>query len=132
MPNQNDSIILLYTDPAGGARRWTKFPDESALTAEVDRIDAAYPGFADMDGNTVDGPNSPGWLAVYADAGYGAGDQLVDETESDLWYVVYTDASGNDTWDAYEGRNAVISAATGLRASLSTPVTVFSYDDYAF
>lgn len=132
MPNQNDSIILLYTDPVNDARKWVKCPDENALAAEVDRIDAAHPGFADMDGDTVEGPDSPGWLAFCADTGYGAGDRLVDETESDLWYIVYTDASGNDTWDAYEGHDATVSAATGLRASLPAPVTVFSYDDYEF
>lgn len=132
MPNQNDSVILLYTDPADGVRKWTKFPDENSMTVEVDRIDAAYPGFADMDGNTVEGPDSPGWLAFDTDAAYGPGDQLPAESESDLWYVVYTDGNGSDTWAAYEGVDAAASAAAGLQASLPAPVAVYSYCDYAF
>lgn len=132
MPDMTDSIILLYTDPASETRHWQKFPDENAMTAEVNRIDAAHPGFADTDSSTVEGPDSPGWLAFFTDTAYGPSDQLPAESESDLWYVVYTDRNGNDTWAAYEGADTAASAAAELQASLPTPVAVYSYCDYAF
>lgn len=128
----NNNIVLLYTDPANGTRHWKTLHDENALNAEVDRIDAAHPGFADMDANTIEGPNSPGWLAFCQDAGYGVNDQLPDETESDLWYVVYTDASRKNTWTAYEGAKTADTVASRLRTHMTTPVTIFSYDDYEF
>lgn len=131
MPNRTMPFILLYTDPADQTRRWRKFPTESALTTEVDRIDAAHPGFADMDGNSVESPDSPGWLAFETASAYGAHDQLPAESESSLWYVTYTDSTGDNLWAAYEDAGAAAAAADKLRASSPAPVFVYSYNDYA-